>query len=239
MFDKALESANVDTKELQGKKNQLEAELNSNQQDENEKEARYRVAKNEIDLMKSAELQETVKLDQLKQRALAAKNQSRAKEAELKEHTEKIPELQQTIEQSEKESEVLNRDYETSAKKVNVLRAETRTKQSSSKQGGGVLASLLSQKATGAIEGIYGRLGDLGAVDKKYDVAISTAAGSALDRIVVDVPETAVACIEFLRAKDIGQGNFLALDRTKGYEFHHLVGMQRINQRLSRLYRGF
>ena len=79
-----MESANVDTKELQGKKNQLEAELNSIQQDENEKEAKYRVAKNEIDLMKSAELQETVKLDQLKQRALAVKNQSRAKEAELK-----------------------------------------------------------------------------------------------------------------------------------------------------------
>ena len=76
MFDKALESANVDTKELKGKKNQLEAELNTSQQDENEKEAKYRVAKNEIDLMKSAELQETVKLDQLKQHALAAKNQS-------------------------------------------------------------------------------------------------------------------------------------------------------------------
>ena len=42
-FDKALESANVDTKELQGQKNQLGTKLNSSQNGENEKEAKYQV----------------------------------------------------------------------------------------------------------------------------------------------------------------------------------------------------
>lgn len=207
-----------DTQEFQEKKAQLETKLIDLQRDENEKEAKYNVAKNEIDLMKSTEQRETCKLEQLKQRALTSKNQLREKDAKLKEHNEKIPELQETIEESEKESETLNKEYEISTKKVHAMRAdvaETRSKQSAIKQGGQVLTSLMAQKATGAIKGIYGRLGDLGAIDKKYDVAISTAAGGALDSILVEAPETAMACINYLKAKDIGIANFLALDKTK------------------------
>ena len=217
-YDEALESLKNDTQEFQEKKTQLETKLIDLQKDENEKEAKYNVAKNEIDLMKSTEQRETCRLEQLKQRALTSKTQLKEKDAKLKEHVEKIPELQQTIAQSEKESEVLNRDYETSARKVNAMRAdvaETRSKQSAIKQGGQVLTSLMAQKAAGAIKGIYGRMGDLGAIDKKYDVAISTAAGGHLDSILVEVPETAMACINYLKAKDIGHANFLALDKTK------------------------
>ena len=39
--------------------------------------------------------------------------------------------------------------------------------------------------------GIFGRLGDLGAIDAKYDVAISTAAAGQLDTILVDTVDTA------------------------------------------------
>ena len=219
-YDEALESLKNDTQEFQEKKAQLETKLIDLQKDENEKEAKYNVAKNEIDLMKSTEQRETCKLEQLKQRALTSKNQLKEKETKLKEHTEKIPELQRTIEESVKESETLNKDYDTSAGKVNAMRAdvaETRSKQSAIKQGGQVLTSLMAQKASGAIKGIFGRLGDLGAIDKKYDVAISTAAGGSLDNILTDNPTTATACMNYLKAKDIGRANFLALDRTKKY----------------------
>jgi len=217
-YDEALQSLQKDTQEFQEKKTQLETKLIDLQKDENEKEAKYNVAKNEIDLMKSTEQRETCKLEQLKQRALTSKNQLKDKDAKLKEHNEKIPQLQETIERSEKEAETLNKDYDASAKKVHAMRAdvaETRSKQSAIRQGGQVLTSLMAQKAAGAIEGIYGRLGDLGAIDRKYDVAISTAASGALDSILVDVPDTAMACIKYLKAKDIGTANFLALDKTK------------------------
>ena len=65
-----------------------------------------------------------------------------------------------------------------------------------------------------SILGIYGRLGDLGAIDKKYDVAISTAAGSQLDTLIVDNMETGKKCIEYLKRHDIGRINALALDKT-------------------------
>ena len=42
------------------------------------------------------------------------------------------------------------------------------------------------------------RLGDLGAIDKKYDVAVSTACTS-LNTVLVDTAETGKACIEYLR----------------------------------------
>ena len=51
---------------------------------------------------------------------------------------------------------------------------------------------------SGRIDGFYGRLGDLGTIDEKYDVAISTAA-PGLDSMVVETVETAQACIEYLR----------------------------------------
>ena len=65
-----------------------------------------------------------------------------------------------------------------------------------------------------SILGIYGRLGDLGAIDKKYDVAISTAAGSQLDTLIVDNMDTGKKCIEYLKRHDIGRINALALDKT-------------------------
>ena len=213
-----MESLRAETQEFQDKKEKLETKLIDLQKDENEKESKYNVAKNEIDLMRSTEQRETCKMEQLKQRALNSKNQIKEKEGKLKEHNEKIPELQQLITNTEAQVETLNQDYEASSKKVQSMRAnveDTRSKQSAIKQGGHVLESLMKQKSTGSIPGIYGRLGDLGAIDKKYDVAVSTAAGGALDRILVDDPDSADACIQYLKNTGIGRANMISLSATQ------------------------
>lgn len=54
--------------------------------------------------------------------------------------------------------------------------------------------------------------GDLGAIDEKYDVAISTTCGP-LDFIVVDNVDTAQKCVELLRRERLGIASFLALDK--------------------------
>lgn len=54
--------------------------------------------------------------------------------------------------------------------------------------------------------------GDLGAIDEKYDIAISTACGP-LDNIVVDTMETAMKCVEFLRKNNVGVATFIGLDK--------------------------
>ena len=57
----------------------------------------------------------------------------------------------------------------------------------------------MRQRQIGVIPGIMGRLGDLGAIDKKYDVAISTVFGGALDILVTDTTDTATQCIMYLK----------------------------------------
>lgn len=52
----------------------------------------------------------------------------------------------------------------------------------------------------------------MGAIDEKYDVAVSTACGS-LDCIIVDTMDTAQACVESLKQSHIGQAAFMALDK--------------------------
>ena len=59
--------------------------------------------------------------------------------------------------------------------------------------------------------------GDLGAIDEKYDVAISTACG-ALDNIVVDNMNTGQKCVEFLKKNGVGLATFVGLDKMEKWK---------------------
>ncbi|CAI2200412.1 20441_t:CDS:1, partial [Funneliformis geosporum] len=56
------------------------------------------------------------------------------------------------------------------------------------------------------------RLGNLGVIDDKYDVAISTAC-PALNDIVVDSVEVGKTCVEYLRKNDLGRVTFILLNK--------------------------
>ncbi|KAF7724063.1 hypothetical protein EC973_001396 [Apophysomyces ossiformis] len=89
---------------------------------------------------------------------------------------------------------------------------EAKMSMQQSQNRGKVLASLLRMRDSGRIKGIYDRLGNLGVIDDKYDVAISTAC-PALDNIVVDTVEAGQACIEYLRKNNLGRGVFTILNQ--------------------------
>ena len=89
---------------------------------------------------------------------------------------------------------------------------EARASLSSSQNQGNVLKGLMRLKDSGRIEGLHGRLGNLGAIDEKYDVAISTACPS-LENMVVDTVEVGQQCIDYLRKNNLGRANFILLDR--------------------------
>ena len=59
--------------------------------------------------------------------------------------------------------------------------------------------------------------GNLGAIDDKYDVAISTACDS-LDSILVDNMNTAMKGIEFLKKNNVGMATFIALDKMEKWK---------------------
>ncbi|KAG9456777.1 hypothetical protein H6P81_001285 [Aristolochia fimbriata] len=92
------------------------------------------------------------------------------------------------------------------------------------KSQGSVLKAILQAKDMKQIDGIHGRLGDLGAIDAKYDIAISMAC-PGLDYIVVETTATAQACVELLRRKSLGVATFLILEK----QVHHL---QRLKEKV-------
>ena len=57
-----------------------------------------------------------------------------------------------------------------------------------------------------------GRLGSLGTIPEKYDVAISTACPS-LNHLVVDTVEQGQSCIEYLRKQNVGRASFIVLEK--------------------------
>ncbi|KAF4627997.1 hypothetical protein G7Y89_g10151 [Cudoniella acicularis] len=89
---------------------------------------------------------------------------------------------------------------------------EARASLSNTQTQGNVLTGLMRLKESGRIDGFHGRLGNLGTIEQKYDVAISTACG-ALDNFVTDTVEGGQQCIEYLRKTNLGRGNFMCLDK--------------------------
>ncbi|KAM7268935.1 hypothetical protein ACFE04_011101 [Oxalis oulophora] len=93
--------------------------------------------------------------------------------------------------------------------------AELNSDMDSERSQGSVLKAIMQAKKSNKIEGIYGRMGDLGAIDAKYDVAISTACGG-LDYVVVETTGAAQACVELLRKDNLGVATFMILEKQVG-----------------------
>ncbi|XP_078003364.1 structural maintenance of chromosomes protein 4 isoform X3 [Phascolarctos cinereus] len=128
---------------------------------------------------------------------------------ELQEEKEKENELQKLTKEAT--------DIENSVRDLLQKVEEAKSSLATNHSRGKVLNALIQQKKSGKIPGIYGRLGDLGAIDEKYDIAISSCCG-ALDYIVVDTIDTAQVCVNFLKKNNIGVATFIGLDKIKVLE---------------------
>ncbi|PGH31157.1 hypothetical protein GX50_06084 [[Emmonsia] crescens] len=121
-------------------------------------------------------------------------NEATLLETELKRFGQKEPEIRSRISSARQKAD------------------EARASLASTQNQGNVLAGLMRLKESGRIEGFHGRLGNLGTIDEKYDVAISTAC-PALENLVVDSVEVGQQCIDYLRKNNLGRANFILLDR--------------------------
>lgn len=113
----------------------------------------------------------------------------------------------------QKEIAEATRDNDSVAQALNQLRPEVNAAQetkASSQNRNRLESELMRMK----IPGLYGRLGSLGSIDEKYDIAISTA-GPELNNFVVDTVETAKTCIEELRKRSIGRAKFMVLSKLR------------------------
>ncbi|XP_065161270.1 structural maintenance of chromosomes protein 4 [Atheta coriaria] len=201
------------TKDLQSEKDILTEDLKVLKDAVTETKTAFTVAESELKVLTRNSDQETQKLQKLE----ATYEEIRTNIQQLTDETKK---LNSVIPTKEKELQKANSELPgIKAKEEQLLHhlRSTRSKVQESKAAmqassskNRVLDALMQQKREGKIPGFYGRLGDLGAIDAKYDVAISTACGP-LDNIVVDTVETGQWCIEFLKKHDIGRATVIVL----------------------------
>ena len=112
----------------------------------------------------------------------------------------------------EVEGEILKCDLEV---------LETRAGVDGRAVGGKTLEFLVGAGKRGALKGLVGRLGDLGSVDKKFDVAVSNGFGNNWDAILFDTVENAMKGIQLLKQSRIGAATCMGLDQmTKKWLAH-------------------
>ncbi|XP_049659668.1 structural maintenance of chromosomes protein 4 isoform X3 [Accipiter gentilis] len=215
-----LDSLKEETQGLQEEKENKEKELMEFSKAVNEARSKMDVAQSELDIYLSRHNTAVSQLNQAKEALMTTSETLKERKAAIKDIHIKLPQAEQELKEKENEFEKLGREESGAKNLVRKLRQKVEEAKSSlalSRSRGKVLEALLQQKKSGNIRGVYGRLGDLGAISDKYDVAISSSCG-ALDNIVVDTIDTAQECVNFLKAKGIGVATFIALDKMAVWE---------------------
>jgi structural maintenance of chromosome 4 len=208
--------------ELQGKTNEFTRQIEEHKQrlapwteKINEKTKAIDLKRSESDL-----LEETIESGQravkdAKQKLDTIEQTTTEKRKAMKNLPKEIKELKVELKDLEAEFVSLTNKEAEKRTELNGVRQkadEARASLQQAQSRGKVLDSIIRMRDSGRIDGIYDRLGNLGVIDDKYDVAISTAC-PALDNIVVETVEAAQACIEHLRKNNIGRAVFTVLSK--------------------------
>lgn len=181
----------------------------------NQKQSAIAVTQSELDILHQKRKATQKSMEEFQAKIELIQESRKAKELEHKEcRAEKIrvgKEVQRTEAQLDKVSqqELNIRNILSGARQK---ADESRASLAASQNQGNVLTGLMRLKESGRIDGFHNRLGNLGTIDAKYDVAISTAC-PALDNLVVESVEVGQQCIEYLRKNNLGRANFICLDR--------------------------
>nr|XP_006637669.1 PREDICTED: structural maintenance of chromosomes protein 4 isoform X1 [Lepisosteus oculatus] len=217
---KVMESLKQETQGLQQEKEEKEKELMELSKAVNETRSKMDVAQSEIDIYLSRHNTALTQLNKAKEALQTATETLKERKSAIKELEIKIPKCEEELKRDEGDLDKILKTEGETMKVVKELRQkveEAKSCLSSNRSRGKVLDALMQQKKSGKIPGILGRLGDLGAIDEKYDVAISSSCGS-LDNILVDTIDTAQECVNFLKMQNIGVATFIGLDKMKVWE---------------------
>lgn len=184
-----------------------------------EKDNQIKLIESEIEMLTNQKENNGKTLDNARQRLINIKSEGKQKEIEYQENNEKLEHISEQIDLGEEQCN--NERKQLQARKNDVDNMRSRVQDVSSKHQHNqnknrVLSGLSRLAKSGRITGFYGRLGDLGVIDDKYDIAISTA-GPGLDSMVVDSVETAQTCIQYLRKNNLGFANFICLEKLRKF----------------------
>uniref|UniRef100_A0A8C1J389 Structural maintenance of chromosomes protein n=1 Tax=Cyprinus carpio TaxID=7962 RepID=A0A8C1J389_CYPCA len=208
-----MESLKEETSGLQEDKEKREQELLELSKTVNQTRSRMDVAQSELDIYLSQHNTAVSQLNQAKDALQETVDTLRERRAAIKDLNARIPPSEEQLKKVCVKTPLAQDHTIYMRQKV----AEAKSSLSTNRSRNKVLDALMQQKRSGKIPGILGRLGDLGAVDEKYDIAISSCCGS-LDNILVDTIDTAQRCVTFLKTQNIGVATFIGLDKMKVWQ---------------------
>lgn len=113
--------------------------------------------------------------------------------------------------------EIAKKEEEISMREISEIQArldESKSSINEQHQRNHILNELMKAQQKRELTGIHGRLGDLGIIDERYDIAI-TSSCPALDNIVVSRMDDAIKAVDFLRANKIGRATFISLEKSR------------------------
>ncbi|KAG9251048.1 RecF/RecN/SMC [Emericellopsis atlantica] len=183
----------------------------------NQKQSAIAVAESELNILQEKANAGAVAIEELKGKISSAEEAKSKLREQLELCESEKAELLAEAENLKSELSVLAEQEPKMRAKISNARQkadEARSNLSGMQARGNVLTALMRMKESGRIDGFHGRLGNLGTIDSKYDVAISTAC-PALDNFVTETVDAGQQCIEHLRKNNLGRGNFICLDKMR------------------------
>ncbi|XP_047109564.1 structural maintenance of chromosomes protein 4-like [Schistocerca piceifrons] len=181
-----------------------------------EKKINMDTAQSNLDSYVKEIQQDNAKREQLEKEVKENESQLKNQRSVLEELNRQILSVETDLQQKHEEHRCLKQNHtahQSEVQRIKKVLEETKSSFHAVESMRGPIAHLLKAKREGILpEGVYGRLGDLGGLDKKYHVAVSEACGR-LDNIVVDTVYTAQLCMELMKRERIGRGTFIPLDK--------------------------
>lgn len=177
-------------------------------------------AENNLMVLTSQRDKAKVKVEQLETKLKHLNDETVEKRRKLAVFETELPKQEGMIEAKGEALEKLERDRHALLEEMSNKNEELQmlsSEKNSAKSKDDVHNALMEQIRLGRLQGIFGKLGSLGAIDKKYDIAASTA-GGRLYNYVVDTSENAKEANRFLKEFNKNRENvrpitFIILDK--------------------------
>ncbi|EGD82304.1 Smc4l1 protein [Salpingoeca rosetta] len=177
--------------------------------------AAYDIKKSERDLLTKGARDIEAQLQEATEGLAHARATLKERKGELVTLAARKKKLEAEVPAAEKQLRVLAKNQGPLDDEVSTRRMKLEERRSASQAQhttNRVLEALKERARRGKITGFHGRLGSLGAIDDKYDCAVTTACG-ALNHLVVDTVEQGQQCVEFLRKHNVGRATFIILEK--------------------------
>jgi len=219
-LDKIYDGLKGKAEELRGPKEAKEAELVPIQKKLTEVKKVVEVAQTEARLLREKTTQISDEIDEVKRAQAECGLKLKEREQESKDIVKLKKDRVKLVSDAQERLRSIESQIESNGQEVSTKRTKAEEARSSLEQEhsrGQLIRAVYEQSRSGKLRGVHGRLGDLGTIGKKYDIAVSTACGM-LDAIVVDTTEDAQAVIEFVRRSKLGQTTCICLNQIKSRE---------------------